>query len=438
MIDGERIGTRAADGTLIFAPGLQVRPLAELSREACDVSTPPPPPPDFNADGWDMTCRVRLRNGLFGARIERLWIKADGQAVWRRERLFEITLKDSRGYDGALPASARSLLSASTVTTPPPSPVAESARMEPDMTLHTTPAAIVTAAPTLIKAAATRPALIVTGRETIGLRAGTGFAGHLFAADTPVAPPGGGYQIGADYAVIIGDDGVPRAGLITGIPDDPRVLGGFHFAPGGNAPARAGGDDITAINPCSCWDLNFRPACPDPRGMVFVESLEGPFWCDIYLTAADHLTHGTSAFGVTIADGDDPPQRPGGKTRFKKFNCTTARAVLAHHGKGLLSTNEFAAAAIGGTEQTACGQDPVITGLDAPRTNRSGVMQPFGSLSVWGHDGDPDTPRASLFGGSWIFGGSAGSRYANVACYWPDFSSGLIGARGRGDHLQLD
>jgi hypothetical protein len=55
---------------------------------------------------------------------------------------------------------------------------------------------------------------------------------------------------------------------------------------------------------------------------------------------------------------------------------------------------------------------------------------------VWGHDGHPDMPRASIFGGSWLNGGNAGSRYANVD-YWPVFSYGHIGARGRGDHLQL-
>ena len=45
-------------------------------------------------------------------------------------------------------------------------------------------------------------------------------------------------------------------------------------------------------------------------------------------------------------------------------------------------------------------------------------------------------PRASIFGGSWMNGQNAGSRYANVAYNWPDNSNDNIGARGRSDHLQ--
>jgi hypothetical protein len=42
------------------------------------------------------------------------------------------------------------------------------------------------------------------------------------------------------------------------------------------------------------------------------------------------------------------------------------------------------------------------------------MMQATGNLYVWGHDGDPDTPRASLFGGDWDDGEFAGSRCADV------------------------
>ncbi len=41
-------------------------------------------------------------------------------------------------------------------------------------------------------------------------------------------------------------------------------------------------------------------------------------------------------------------------------------------------------------------------------------------------------PRASLFGGYWILGDNAGSRYANVD-NWPDNSNNNLGARGRSD-----
>lgn len=40
---------------------------------------------------------------------------------------------------------------------------------------------------------------------------------------------------------------------------------------------------------------------------------------------------------------------------------------------------------------------------------------------------------ASIFGGSWINGSNAGSRYANLGYNWPENSSDDIGARGRSD-----
>jgi hypothetical protein len=108
--------------------------------------------------------------------------------------------------------------------------------------------------------------------------------------------------------------------------------------------------------------------------------------------------------------------------------------VLASHGKGVLSLEEFFAAAYGVTEKTAAGDNPKTTGLDAPRTSRFGLMQATGNMWVWGRSNDVQ-PRASLFGGSWLGGDSAGSRYAYLGC-WPGLSSGDLGARGRSDHLQ--
>ena len=112
-----------------------------------------------------------------------------------------------------------------------------------------------------------------------------------------------------------------------------------------------------------------------------------------------------------------------------------AEVVAAVRG-GLLSLEEFFAAAYGVTEKSSADNNPRITGLDAARTSKWGVMQATGNMWTWGHDGDPDEPRASLFGGSWFSGGGAGSRFAVVGC-WPGGSSDDLGARGRGDHLQL-
>jgi hypothetical protein len=285
----------------------------------------------------------------------------------------------------------------------------------------------------LVKADATTPCLKVLGRDSIAIKAGTSFKGFIFPDDMPVAPPAGGYVAGQDYVVKV-IDGSAIAAISQMVPD-PSDLGGFHFAPGGNASARAGGDIDPAINPCSVWDLNFRPACPDPRGMTLVDTGGRKFWCDIYLTAADHSDI-TSRFGVTIADGADLPNGTGtdGK-KHKAFDYPTAVAVLASHGKGLLSVEEFFAAASGVTEKSSADKNPKVTGLDAPRTSKFGLMQATGNMWVWGHDGDPDEPRASIFGGSWLSGGDAGSRYAGLDC-WPESSGDNLGARGRSDHLQ--
>ena len=289
------------------------------------------------------------------------------------------------------------------------------------------------AIPHLIKADPNSPVLKAIGRGSVVIKGGTHFNGVDFAEDTPVTAPAAGYEAGADYGVAVVDLGA-AAFRLDANPIAATWIGGFHFAPGGNASARVGGDEIPAINPCSLWDLSFRPACPDPRGMTLVEKQGNRFWCDIYLTGADCHVDGTSKFGAAIADGDKCPRDPEGD-RYDQFDYKTAVAVMAHHGKGLLSTDEFRAAAIGVTERSACDRDPKTTGLDASRTSRFGLMQATGNLWVWGHDGDPDEPRASIFGGSWFSGDHAGSRDAYVG-YWPENSSGLLGARGRSDHLQ--
>ena len=286
-----------------------------------------------------------------------------------------------------------------------------------------------TAAPAS-KAAAV-PSFVVTGRGSIAVRAGVRIGRRSFAKATPIRLPSAGLEIGADYGIVIkGKTAV--AEKLTRAPSD-KYAGGFHFAPGGNATADRGADDKPAINPLSVWDRDFRPACPDPRGMTRVEADGKTFWVDIYLLAADHLA-GTSRFGLTIADGNDPPEDPNGG-RFAKLHYATAVAVMAHHGKGLLAPDEFYAAAAGVTERSSAESNPKITGLDAARTSKFGLMQATGNLWAWGHDGT-SAKRASIFGGSWLNGDYGGSRCASVACRWPDNSDENIGARGRSDHLQ--
>ncbi len=280
------------------------------------------------------------------------------------------------------------------------------------------------------------PILFTSGKEAIGIRAGTLIRmdgeTYAFETDTPLSVAGT-LVPGYDYGVGIHADGKPFATVLA--PANPLALGyvgGFHFAPSGNAEATAGGDGVPAINPHSLWDIGFRPSCPDPRGMALVGLPGGKrFWADIYLLGVDHLS-GTSRCGVTIADGRDRPERVDGKGKFNKLDYATAVEIYAHHGKRLLGAEEFFAAAYGVKERCSRDDEPVCTGtLDdgaARFVSRFGLFDASGTMWQWATDGHPDDPRPSVLGGSWIYGSNAGSR-------WPGYSSGLLSARGACDHL---
>lgn len=276
----------------------------------------------------------------------------------------------------------------------------------------------------------TDPIFRVEGRTRLFLRAGVAIAAgdgpaRTTETETEVDISAEALQPGSDFYVRL-EDGRPVAFRPT-TADTAGILGGFHFAPGGNADARAGGDEVPAINPSSCWDAGFRPACADPRGMALVTSpaLAESFWIDIYMLGVGHEEGGTSRHGAQIADG----------VSLSNLDFATAKAIYAAHGKQLGTYDEFRAAAFGVTERSSAKRHPKTTGLDAARTSRFGIMQATGNLWVWGDDGDQDEPCASIFGGSWILGGSAGSRCAALGD-WPEDSSDDVSARGRSDHLQ--
>jgi hypothetical protein len=54
------------------------------------MKTAAPPPPDRNVAGEAQLDRVRLRQGLFGVTIERLWETQDGRRFWRKAQVGEI------------------------------------------------------------------------------------------------------------------------------------------------------------------------------------------------------------------------------------------------------------------------------------------------------------------------------------------------------------
>ena len=317
--------------------------------------------------------------------------------------------------------------------------------------------------------------------STVSLKAGAyiELAGlwYVFADATAVQMPA--LTPGTDYAIYLCKDGTLRADANFSAPTGfttatSRKIGGFHYAPGSNALAQAGGNAVAAINPYSLWDLKWRPTCADPRGMTLVANT---FWCDIYLLGVDHHVNGTSRHGVTIADGGSPPKVP---TLFGGNGSTTyaltqfaAAEIMKSAGKSLLDYAEFSAAAYGVSEAAQRGSDPVTTGLsnnnvgssnaDEKFTSKWGVVQAAGCMWIWGRDfsnradgadaaaitgwswkgpgrGSAYTQStyglvAALWGGGWVDSSYCGSR----ASYWLNYPWGSftnLGARGRCDHLR--
>lgn len=264
---------------------------------------------------------------------------------------------------------------------------------------------------------------------------------------------------GTDYAIWAKPDGTLEATSnhtsppITGS----RKVGGFHYAAGGNATGTSGGNTTPQINEYSFWDLKFKPACADPRGMALVG---GGFWSDIYLTGVDAITNGSSKYNVTMADGSSPPKIPtmfggNGSSTYGSYTWFEAMELATAFGKRCPTQQEFMSLAYGTTEASSVGSDQGSTILNAAYTSKWGVMQSAGVLWVWGKDrGGPyagaswnantegrgseyNAPNSALFGGYWGTGSSSGSR-CSIWNYAASDSFHYIGSRFVCDHLQLD
>jgi hypothetical protein len=344
-------------------------------------------------------------------------------------------------------------------------------------------AALLAGGSTLFAKADPDSVVFTTDGATVALKAGSHIelGGALFSFPAGAAVTMPVLTAGVDYAIYLCADGVLRADANFTAPvgfdaATSRQIGGFHFSPGGNAAAQDGGDAVAAINPYSLWDLKWRPACPDPRGMCLVAD---SFWVDIYLLGVDHHINGTSRHGVTIADGGSPPKIPtmfgGNGTATYALTQYAAAEIMSAHGKQLLSQSQFSAAAYGVKEAAQRGTDPVATGLgvnnagtsnaDQKFTSKWGVIQATGCMWTWsrehsyraeGADAAAITAWswkavtsgrgsvysqgtvglvAALLGGRWGNGAHCGSR----ASAWgsaPWTSSSSIGARGCSDHLR--
>lgn len=264
---------------------------------------------------------------------------------------------------------------------------------------------------------------------------------------------------GTDYAIWAKTDGTLEATSNHTSPPtaNARKIGGFHYAAGGNATAQSGGNTTAQINEYSLWDLKFRPACSDPRGMALVAD---GFWVDIYLANTDCDTNGTSKYNVTIADGSSPPKVPtkfggNGSTTYGSLTWFESCELASAFGKRLLTQREFMAMAYGTTEASSIGSDQGSTILNAAYTSKWGVMQSAGVMWVWGDDragpfasaawnantegrgSEYNAPNAVILGGYWGDGADAGSRCS----YWlfaASESSGVFGVRFSCDHLLLD
>jgi hypothetical protein len=271
--------------------------------------------------------------------------------------------------------------------------------------------------------------------------------------------------VGTDYAIWATPSATLQATNNHTTPPvtNARKVGGFHYAPGSNATAQAGGNTTPQINSYSFWDLNFRPNCPDPRGMALVAD---SFWADIYLCGVDHITNGTSKYNVSIADGSAPPKIPtifggNGTTAYANGQWFNFMEVLTSYRKRPISYHEFIALAYGTTENTSSGGTDVqttgVTGTGATSqwnvfTSKWGVIQSTGCVWTWGSDtfgnfgtswtttGDRGEQfggaGAARFGGNWNASSNSGSRCSN----WndsPTSSSDNNGVRGACDHLIL-
>ncbi len=324
----------------------------------------------------------------------------------------------------------------------------------------------------LRKINASTPCFSKTGNEAISISAGTQVfvGGRLitFPLATAAAIDTGALAAGTDYTLYVTSTGLVvfsanRSSPLGYSTATALKIGGFHFAAGSCAAAQAGGDTTPAINPYSIWDLKFRPACLDPRGMALIA---GGFWADIYLMNATPDALGTSAHGATICDGSSPAKIPvsfggDGVAAFATMTWFEASQLLAAFGKRPPNQHQFMALAYGVTEATSVGADPVTTQIDAPRTSRFGIMQATGNMWIWGLDSAVDptsvtavgwqadtggrgssyiygagTLKRVILGARWADGVVAGSR-ASYWSYAPSASGFNIGARGVCDPLVL-
>jgi hypothetical protein len=305
---------------------------------------------------------------------------------------------------------------------------------------------------------------------TLSVVAGAVLNGTVYATATAVTMPGS-FTNNTDYAIwqhpttaaLVADASFTTApaGATGG-----SIVGGFHYIPSGRPTAVDNGSPTGAaeILEFSLWDLTWRPACPDPRGMA---NIDGRLWADLYLAGATSYAGTTfsavpsSKIGLTIADNSSPALIPSfyggnGSTAYSLVSGNNPgswynAAEVAHSfGKRLPWSWEFQALAYGAPEASSRGSDPGVTTWE--RISKWGCAQATGVMYQWGAERVgiytsglnantggrgteyADAPRAVRLGGYWGGGAVSGSRYANWADV-PSAGGDSIGSRFVAGHL---
>mgnify|MGYP000450319473 CR=1 FL=1 len=267
---------------------------------------------------------------------------------------------------------------------------------------------------------------------------------------------------GTDYAIWVAPDGTLEAdaSFSTAPTAGGRRVGGFHYAPGGNASfsLNAGDGGTTAqINEYSFYDLKWRPSVADPRGLTLVNE---SFWTGMYLMSANTTVAPLHKYNVEPARDGNNPQKPyGDGTTYGNAKPMNVFECLSYYGFRAPDVNEFQLLALGVNEERSIGgSGPGNTGDVTDRskdeqTSAWGVFDATGVLNVWGRDSLPDNnqdsgvtegrsdnrfriSRFAGFGGSWVNGSSSGSRFVNTNTATISLTG--IGGVGVCDHLILD
>ena len=220
----------------------------------------------------------------------------------------------------------------------------------------------------------------------------------VFSVDTTVALPT--LVGGTDYRIALLADGSAQAySYGDALPSGAIEIGGFHYLPGGYPTGfDQGGTTSATVLEWSFWDLNFRPACLDPRGMTRIGN--SGVWVDIYFQGDSSCADGVSRNNDPILTGTNPPKVPAdyggnGIAKYAGFNWWEANEHVRQWGKRLPSYAEMCAAAFGTNEQDGRGTHPVKTGLntansspstDANFTSKWGLIQSTGVLWTWNAD----------------------------------------------------